>query len=457
MNLKFVWDVASGPERYTLASLAEMGREATKKEVLTLLHENKVRISGEEIGQALLELVSRDVLSKKHGFTVELLRLWLLENRPLRRVLEELSEKHPVAMRYTQIAEEYREQDQIEGALENYESALASAPSYVPARLGMAEIYQESGRWMEAAEAYRKVLEIEPQEEHAKAGLSETLVALGDAARENEDLTGAVQRYQEGLEVNEEHIESRERLAAIYLGQAKELAEQNKWQRAGESLLAAWENIPAGIEVEGSPEDVEGLENVEQLEQIIAPLREALSTMRAQLAREQLNRAVKLREGKKYGAALTKLEQALAYEPDLEDIQREIRVTREVEREMGVDKMYATGQRALRAQRWGEAISTFQRYLEFEPEDDRQVKQAEEWIEEARLGEELAERYAAAQQAIERGVTRRAMLLLGEIRDLADSYRDTEQLFTQVRTQWMGKILGKVAVWGIGAIVLGFI
>ena len=459
VNLKFVWDVATSSERYALAALAEMGREATKEEVLDLLQEHKVRISDEEVGHALLELNARDVLSKQNGFTVELLRLWLLENRPLKRVIEELSEKHPVAVRHTQIAEEYREQDQIEGALENYQSALASAPNYIPARLGMAEIYQESGRWLEAVEAYQKVLTIDASSDQAKTGLSETLVALGDAAREAGDVEGALERYREALEVNEEHTEARERLAGLYLAQSETQAKQGKWQPAGESLLTAWEYIPEGIQIEEkpSPTALQDLENVEQLQEVIAPLREALASMRAELAREQLNRALKLREGKKYSAALTRLEKALAYDPDLEEVQREIRVTRELERDAGLDKMYTAGQRAFRAQRWGEAISTLQRYLEFEPEDESQVKQAQAWIEEARVQEELAERYAAARQAMDRGVTRRALALLREIRDVAGEYRDTEQLLDQVRMKWRGGVLRQAALWGGIAILMGIV
>ena len=459
VNLKFVWDVATSSERYTLAALAEMGQEATKEEVLALLQEHKVRISDEEVGQALLELNARDVLSKQNGFTVELLRLWLLENRPLKRVIEELSEKHPVAVRHTQIAEEYREQDQIEGALENYQSALASAPNYIPARLGMADIYQESGRWIEAVEAYQKVLTIDAASDQAKSGLSETLVALGDAAREAGDVEGALERYREALEVDEEHFEARERLAGLYLSQSETQAKQGKWQPAGESLLTAWEYIPEGIQIEEkpSPTALQDLENVEQLAQVIAPLREALAFMRAQLAREQLNRALKLREGKKYSAALTRLEKALAYDPDLEEVQREIRVTRELERDAGLDNMYTAGQRAFRAQRWGEAISTLQRYLEFEPEDESQVKQAQAWIEEARVQEELAERYAAARQAMDRGITRRALALLREIRDVAGEYRDTEQLLDQVRMKWRGGVLRQAALWGGIAILMGVV
>ena len=160
VNLKFVWDVADGPERYVMAALADLGRKGTKEEILGLLVENKVRISPEEVGSALLELVSLDVLSQDHDFTVGLMRLWLLENRPLNRVIEELAEKHPVAIRFTQIGDEYREQGQVEGALENYQSALKQAPDYLPALLASAHIYQESDRWLEAIENYQKVIEI---------------------------------------------------------------------------------------------------------------------------------------------------------------------------------------------------------------------------------------------------------------------------------------------------------
>ena len=374
VNLKFVWDVADGPERYVMAALADLGRKGTKEEILGLLVENKVRISPEEVGSALLELVSRDVLSQDHDFTVGLMRLWLLENRPLNRVIEELAEKHPVAIRFTQIGDEYREQGQVEGALENYQSALKQAPDYLPALLASAHIYQESDRWLEAIQNYRKVLEIDDNQPAAREGLCKTLVALGDTSREmGEDIT-AIDHYLAVLEVDQKNIEARERLASLYLGKAKDFSNQKKWGKTGEALLEAWKFIPEG-KTAGQVEEIEGVEAVEAA---LFPLESALSALRAELAQEQLKKAIQLREGKRFGAALLALEQALQYQPDLKGAEQEIKRTREVERDLGLDKMVAAGQQSLRSQRWGEAITIFQRVLDLDLDDKTLISDVKE-------------------------------------------------------------------------------
>ncbi len=458
VNLKFVWDVASSTERYTLSALANLGPGAAKEDILALLKKHNVRISGEEIGEALLELTARDVLSKKHTFRVELLRLWLLENRPLKRVVDELAEKHPVAVRYTQIAEEFRDNDQIEDALENYENAIDAAPQYLPAWLGKAAIFRESGRWLDALDTFQTALELEPGNKQARAGLSEVHVELGDTAKQAGDREKAVARYQQALEVNPEHREARERLAALNLSRAKTLAQQKKWPAAGEFLLKAWKYIPESVDaLQTAPQEIAALQSSEQLEQALAPIEQSLSALRARIARDFLEEAVQLREGEKYSAALVHLKRALSYDPENEAVQREMRITRQAERESGAENIYRAGQRAFRAQRWGEAISTLQRFLALEPDSTKKISQTKAWIKEARTQEELAERYAAARQAVERGAARRAVSLLREISDLADDYRDTEQLLEQARLKWWGSLFRQAAAWCAGVFLIAAI
>lgn len=455
VNLKFVWDVASSTERYTLAALAEIGKTASKEEILGLLQKNKVRISEEEVGEALIELTARDVISNEYHFRVELLRLWLLENRPLERVIEELAEKHPVAVRHTQIAEEHREEDQIEKALESYQNALSAAPKYIPAQLGIAEIYQETGRWLEAVEAYEKILKSDAKEQKAKSGLCESLISLGDAARKLEDQAEAKERYQEVLKIDTENVEARERLAALALTKAKSLSAQKKWKAAGENILEAWQYIPENIQANPAKDTVP--QSAEELDEAITPLQEALSAVRTQLAKDELRKAIVLREREKYSAAIAKLERAQAYKPSLYEIQKEIQVTKEAERAEGGDKIYDKGKRAFNAQRWGQAINILQRYLELDPDDARRVKKVEKWIEDARLQEELAERYAAARQAIDRGVTRRAISLLQEIKYIEENYRDVDWLLSEARSRWLRGLFSKFTFGAMGTVIIVFL
>ncbi len=195
----------------------------------------------------------------------------------------------------------------------------------------------------------------------------------------------------------------------------------------------------------------------QELEEAISPLQEALSAVRTQLAKDELLKAIELREREKYSAAIAKLERAQAYEPALSEIQKEIQATKEAERAEGSEKIYTKGKRAFKAQRWGESISILQRYLDLEPDDNRRIRKAESWIEDARLQEDLAERYAAARQAIDRGVTRRAISLLQEIKYLEENYRDVDWLLSEARVRWLRDLFSKFAFGAMGTAIVVFL
>ncbi|MBN1977284.1 MAG: tetratricopeptide repeat protein [Anaerolineae bacterium] len=237
VNLKFVWDDATDPERYTLAALALLSGPVRKAEALAALRKYKVRISDEEVGAALLSLGSKDVLTDKNTFTVDLLRLWLLRNRPIERVVEELGEKHPIAVRYSQIAEEYREQGELDAALENYQRALSAAPDYIPVRLGIAEVHREAGRWEEVIAAYQAVLRLDAENVQAQTGLCDACITFGDTLQEAGDIVGAMACYRQVLDIYAEHTEAQERLADLdrvatvqrQLARSRERQELDDW------------------------------------------------------------------------------------------------------------------------------------------------------------------------------------------------------------------------------------
>jgi len=452
VNLKFVWDEADDTERYALAALALIGEPSSKEAVLATLREHKVRISEEEIATALLALTARDVLAGQSGFTVDLLRLWLLQNRPMERVVDELAEKHPIAIRFSQIAEEYHEQGLLDQALESYRRALEAAPDYEPARLGAAEIHLEAKRWQEAAVAYQSVLEMDEENVQARIGLSEAFLALGNAAHQAGDTAAALDRYRQILQIHDEHTEARERLATLYLAQAERLAGQRRWEQAAEAISQAWAVIPEDVareeqRVMPTPAD---LSVAGQLAQVLAPLRQALAAMRAQLAREIVARAVQLRMRKRFEAAITLLERARDYVADPAEIQREVEATREAERAEGPDKMLDAAERALRAERWGEAIIVLERLLTLEPGHS----QAQEMLAQARQQQALAQMYGTASRALEAGRYGQAVMLLKRILGRQAGYRDAEQLLRQATAE-RGRQRRRGCLWvgAAGAIV----
>lgn len=108
VNLKFVWDEASDLEKWTLAGLAQLEWGASNQKLSQLLHDQRVRFSDIDLNGALIHLRDKDILTQDNRFVIHLMRMWLLANRPLDRVREELAEANPIANRYIEIGDEYR-------------------------------------------------------------------------------------------------------------------------------------------------------------------------------------------------------------------------------------------------------------------------------------------------------------------------------------------------------------
>jgi WD40 repeat protein/tetratricopeptide (TPR) repeat protein len=214
VNLKFVWDDASDPERYVLTalSMADDGRDA--KSIHQVLQSQKVRISQREVADSLRHLQEKDVLAPDSSFTVDLMRLWLLENKPLDRVIEELTEVSPIVARFIEIAQEFHETGVREEALNNYRRALEIDPQNLAAQVGIASLIFEQGDLPQALQEYERAMDIDPEDIVARSGLCQTHLALGDQLREKRQIEGALEHYRQILSINEQHLEAQERLVA---------------------------------------------------------------------------------------------------------------------------------------------------------------------------------------------------------------------------------------------------
>lgn len=141
VNLKFVWDEANDLEKWVLSSLAhelqvqeltQPGHRpsgspiCTEQQLATALHNQHVRCNENDMNTALVHLREKDVLTQDNHFVVELLSIWLLKNRPLDRVREELIKVNPIANRYNEIGDEFRDLGQLDKAMDSYLQAMAT-------------------------------------------------------------------------------------------------------------------------------------------------------------------------------------------------------------------------------------------------------------------------------------------------------------------------------------------
>jgi hypothetical protein len=134
VNLKFVWDEANNLEKWILAGLAHLDGGATTQKLGQLLQKQRLRFSDSDLNSALIHLRDKDVINQANQFVIHLMRLWLQANRSLDRVREELVEANPIANRYIEIGDEYRETGKAAQAIESYLQALQADPGNLKAQ-----------------------------------------------------------------------------------------------------------------------------------------------------------------------------------------------------------------------------------------------------------------------------------------------------------------------------------
>jgi WD40 repeat protein/tetratricopeptide (TPR) repeat protein len=345
VNLKFVWDDASDPERYVLTalSLAEDGRDV--KSVHTLLKDKRVRISQREVGDSLRHLQEKDVLSLDNTFTVDLMRLWLLENKPLERVIEELIEVSPIATRYIEIAEEFREAGNREEALDSYRRALRVDRQNLAAQVGIASLTYEEGDLPQAAEEYQKALDIDPEDIGTRSGFCQSHLSLGDHLRDEGQLEEALGHYRQVLTINEQHLEARERLAAHQVQRGDQLRSEEQFDEATEAFEAA---------LELTPEDPAITEKLAETQ--AAKRAKGLATLR-DTGEEHF-------QAERWQEATACFQEYLSLEPEDEDAVQAVESRLAEAREQGeLAALYGQAETALSEKRYAEAVSLLRQVI----------------------------------------------------------------------------------------------
>ncbi len=162
---EWIWDGLPPAERLIFAAIAEGTEErrtVRTEDVMQLLQGHGIRILTRELELAPDLLVQWEMLSRTadgYRFPVEMLRLWVFQNKPLSRAKEELDRIVPLADSLYRSADAYYRNGRLDDALEQLRKALNANPNHLKARLRIGEILQEQGKLQTAVEelehAYR--------------------------------------------------------------------------------------------------------------------------------------------------------------------------------------------------------------------------------------------------------------------------------------------------------------
>jgi tetratricopeptide (TPR) repeat protein len=222
VNLKFVWDDATDLEKWVLAGIAQLPRRADAGAVASFLRSQLVRYVNKDLESALLHLREKEVLTGDNQFVVWLLKNWLLKNRPLERVREELTEANPIANRYIEIGLAYKDGRAYDKAIESFSQALAVDPHSIQAQASIGAVYLEMGNCTQAVAEFEKALQMDEEDVVTRTGLCDAHLAVGSAAMAQGKTAQATAAYQQVLAINPEHAEARRCMATLH----RELAEQ---------------------------------------------------------------------------------------------------------------------------------------------------------------------------------------------------------------------------------------
>jgi photosystem II stability/assembly factor-like uncharacterized protein/AAA+ ATPase superfamily predicted ATPase len=216
VNLKFVWDEANTLEKWLLAALAHHDDLTTTARVEEYLKQQKVRFVHQDLEAALLHLREKDVLTSENQFVIHLLRLWLIQNRPMEQVREELAATNPIVSRLLEIGQEYLDSGQYQRARQSFNEALEHDQDHLESLLGLAETSQRMGDYGQAAIGFERVLDLYADDVSAQMGYCNAYLALGDYHRTLGEIDEADYAYQQVLKINPEHREGLARMAGVH-------------------------------------------------------------------------------------------------------------------------------------------------------------------------------------------------------------------------------------------------
>jgi tetratricopeptide (TPR) repeat protein len=349
VNLKFVWDESSDLEKWVLAALAQMDGGNVQK-LAGVLESQRVRFSDSDLNSAIIHLRDKDVLTQDNRFVIRLMRMWLAANRPIDRVREELVEVNPIANRYIEIGDEYRDREQYQAAIESYKQALNVDSGNLKAQSRIAAVYLEQKDYSNAVAAFESALRIDNEDVLARAGYCEANLALGEAVQKSGETQKAVDFYQAVLEINPEHIDARQQMASIFQERAEEYFAMGKDNEALDNFKQA---------LMFAPED----------DRLSARYEEILKEKKSKVIQTWLERAEKALSRQRWDEAAEMVEEAIKIDPEDHDLMAKLREVKDAPRQFKLDGYRQEAEQAISRGNWEKAIAAIETAIQLAPND----------------------------------------------------------------------------------------
>lgn len=164
--LEWLWMGLGPAEKVVAAALASAGEKMVSDDDLQkILLESGVRILIRELQDAPKLLQNWDILEPLDGgyaFRVELFRRWIIENRPLKRVQQELDRIQPMAESLYNAAKAFYENADLEQAESLLRQTIGINPNHIRAQELLSEILISNNDTSGALEILERLFQIAP-------------------------------------------------------------------------------------------------------------------------------------------------------------------------------------------------------------------------------------------------------------------------------------------------------
>ncbi len=213
-DLESLWNALPPAERVIAAAIAEADKQTiTESNLEKWLYDNGIRVFIRQLQNAPRVLQDWDLLEySKDGyhFKVELIRRWVKENKPLRRIQDDLDHIDPIADNLYKRAFNSYKDEKFSTSINRLNEALNSNPNHLKAQQLLADILLTQGQFKRARQHLQTLYHYKPVA--ARSRLIQVLLKLAELTN-NED--EQVQLYEQVLSLEPTQAEAINKRKAI--------------------------------------------------------------------------------------------------------------------------------------------------------------------------------------------------------------------------------------------------
>jgi branched-chain amino acid transport system substrate-binding protein len=230
-SLEWLWDGIGPAERVVISALASSGPGPISQEELeNKLQESGVRILIGELRDAPSVLEEWNLIRSSHDgirMRVEILRLWIVDKKPLSRVREEMDRILPVAENLFQAAYRLYQSGELNETRQLLQRALGHNPNHMKANQLLAEILLAEGDLIEARKLLETLYTYNPS--LARPRLIQTL--LSQAKRETEE-SAQLALFEKIIELDPRQPEAVSNCSRLWEKKGDRAFEKNDYENA---------------------------------------------------------------------------------------------------------------------------------------------------------------------------------------------------------------------------------